>query len=440
VSAATRRAAARLAALVLWLCLAAPALAQAPVKESRLVYGLSVHTGAEYASVIAPPAVETVYVLADRPSVLEPKRTEVYFWPITNEWRADLVAQNELVPGRLEVSQGGRALQTLELTDFVVQFDGDRLVGGPLCLAADAAAAWGRFEAERRAYVERERAYADAYQAFLLGLDELRRRAEAGARVEPPEPPARPEPFGLRSTEVGRGFALTLPPGQYDLRLRDAAGQVLPDSQKRLVAIAPRRAGVGYEVVPAEKWTFPETASDPGNAIYTVPGGVLYLRPFRAIELNALEHARLKNPQDRAATANRWTWVNVGPIEGAELVVRGGGAVHRQPLQPFAVEQVPGAALGYRVVPWAGGRSPDLVAYRLEAPAAGALELELSDANGAGQPGSARQVVANAGAPDWQLALPPLVPLALGITVALWRRERLQTVRSLPPDQRRLIA
>jgi hypothetical protein len=430
-----------LAALALWLGLAAPALAQAPVKDSRFVYSLSVYTGSEHASVVAPPAVETVYVLADRPSVLEPKQTEVYYWPITDEWRVDPTAQNRLVPGRLEVAQGGRVVQSLELTDFVVQFDQLSLAGGGLFLGDEAGRARARFEGERLAYLERERAYVEVYQAFLGGLDDLRRRAEAGQPVRAPEPPARPDPLTLYSTEVGRGFALTLPPGRYDLSLRDGAGLVVPDSQKRLVAIAPRRAGVGYEVVPEEKWTLPQRADDPSNAIYTVPGGVLYLRPFRALEFNALEHARLKNPQDRAATANRWTWVHVEPIDGPQLRVVERGAQRLQPLERFTVEQVPGAALGYRVVPWSGQRSPDLVAYRVEAPAgAGVLRVELYNDFGPARPDSAREIVANAGAPDWQLALPVLLPLAVGATVWLWRRERLQSVRSLTPEQRRLIA
>jgi hypothetical protein len=42
--------------------------------------------------------------------------------------------------------------------------------------------------------------------------------------------------------------------------------------------------------------------------------------------------------------------------------------------------------------------------------------------------------------PDWQLGLPVLVPLALGLTVALWRRDQVKSVRALTPQQRQLVA
>ena len=86
-----------LAVLVLALLCAAPALAQAPQKERRFVYGLNLFDGVEFTTGFVPPAVDTVYVLADHLGVLDPKLTEVYFWPITNDYRADFTSLNELV-------------------------------------------------------------------------------------------------------------------------------------------------------------------------------------------------------------------------------------------------------------------------------------------------------------------------------------------------------
>ena len=94
--------------------------------------------------------------------------------------------------------------------------------------------------------------YADAQAAYQQKLDEIRER-QAGIEldVQLPDPPAEPAPFTLYSTEVGRGFPLQLSAGEYTIRVRDANGQIVPDSEKRLVAFGPRRLGVGYEVHPA---------------------------------------------------------------------------------------------------------------------------------------------------------------------------------------------
>jgi hypothetical protein len=414
--------------LLLAALLAAPALAQVPPKERRFVYGLTVFDGTEYTTSFVPPAVDTVYALADTDAVLDPKLTEVYFWPITNEYRADFTALNELVPGRLEVAQGGQVVESLELTEYVLQFDpAAGMGGGRVFLGDQAGQAWQHFLGERAAYLDRVRAHSDAVAAQ--------------------QPAADPAPMSLYSSEIGHGFALRLPAGEYRIRVRDAAGQVVPDSEKRLLVVAPRRQGVGYEVVPQERWTYPEQASDPADVIYTMPGGVAYLQSFGEQELNALAYARLKNPQDLSRTENRWQWVQVGPLGAATLVVADGEHEQRLQTEQFAVEQVPGAALGYRVVPFdqrgrdsGAARAPDITAFRVQAPAERrTLSLRLVDADGRELAGSARELAVISAGPGWELALPVLAPLALGLSVVLWRREQVQRARSLPPEQRQRL-
>ncbi len=436
-------------ALLLGVLLVTLALAQAPPRERRFVYGLNLFTGVEYTTGFVPPAVDTVYVLADHDGVLDPKMTEVYFWPITNEFRADFTSLNEFVPGRLEIVQGRQVAATLELTEYVVQVDPAAEMGSGRVFVGEAARArWERFLAERAAYLERLRAHTEAMVSFNQRIEEVRSKGGSSPGAVGLEPPVEPAPFSLYSTEIGRGFALRLAAGEYTIRVRDAGGEIVADSEKRLVAVAPRRHGVGYEVVPQEKWTVPEQASDPTDVVYTVPGGVAFLRPFAGQELNALAHARLQNPQDLAATSNRWRWVHVAPLGQVTLVVRHGDREQRLEIEPFAVEQLPGAWLGYRVVPFGervrdgrAERKPDITAFRVAAPSdRGTLSLRLVDADGREVPGGARELVVVSDVAGWQLALPVLVPLAIGLTVALWRREQVRSVRSLPPEQRRRLA
>ena len=445
----------RLSALLLLLLvlLPLPALAQAPQKERRFVYGINLFDGVEYTTGFVPPSVDAMYVLADHLGVLDPKLTEVYFWPVTNDYRADFTSLNELVDGRLEISRGGQVVQSIELTEYTVQIDqSGKLGGGEVSLGDAARASWERFQAEKAAYVQRLHDHAEAQAAYQAKLDEIgavSANAPAGTSVQVPDPPVEPAPFTLFSTEVGRGFPVQLGPGEYTVRVRSADGQTVPDSEKRLVAFGPRRLGASFEVVPQERWTFPEQAGDPADVIYTLAGGVTYLRAFSAQELNAEAYARLRNPQDLTATPNRWQWIHIGPLpQPATMLVQGGGREQRLSVEDFAVEQVPGAALGYRVVPFAErandpqqARKPDLTAYRVEAPTGRtALSLRLLDAAGRDIPGSAREVVVVSSVPGWQLALPVLVPLMIGLSVALWRRQQVQSARSLTAEQRSRMA
>ncbi|TAK26013.1 MAG: hypothetical protein EPO26_01320 [Chloroflexota bacterium] len=422
------------------------ARADVSARETRFVYGLNLFTGTEYTGTFAPPSVDTIYVLADETAVLDPKRTEIYFWPLTNEYRPDWTALSELVPGTLEVTPRGGVPRPIELTDYVVQFDRARGIGnGRISLGDQANADRAAFERERAEYLEELRVYTDGVERLTREMEAARQRPAPAA---PPAPLAEPPAFTLFSTDLARGFPVKLSPGEYAIQVRSSDGTIVPDSARRLVAIAARRQGVGYEVVPQAKWTYPERSSDPSNTIYTAPSGVIYLQPFHAVEFNALEYARLQNPQDLQATANRWTWVHVSPIEGGSLRV--GGETLRA--AEYVVEQLPGAALGYSVVPLQrrpdeppvgtpGSRSVDLVAFRVESPPGRAsTAVRLVDSAGREIPGSARQISAIPGTPDWQLGLTFVLPIAVGVTAVAWGRERAQRVSSLAPEQRRLIA
>lgn len=435
---------AALAMLPVW-----PVQAQAPEKERRFVYGLNLFDGTTYATGFAPPAVNTVYLLADHVAVLDPKLTEVYFWPITNDYRADFTSLNQLVPGRLEVLSGGQVVQTVDLAPYVVQLDTAGALGGGLVAVGDAAAErWAQFQAARTAYLAQLQAYADSVAAYGRQVDALQGMTGAGSAAATLAPPVEPPAFTLYSSEPAQGFPIRLPAGEYAVRVRDGEGRVVPDSEKRLVLFGPRRAGVSVEVVPQERWTFPAQAGDPADVIYTTAGGVVYLRPSAAQEFNAEAFTRLRNPQDQSGAPNLWQWVPAGPLPPGTLVVEAGGQSSAVPLTDFLVEQVPGAALGYAIVPVAErvgaispNRAPDLTAYRVAAPASrGAVHVRLQDAAGADIAGSARTVVAVASVPLWQLALPVVVPLAVGLSVVLWRREQVQTARSLTAEQRRRIA
>ncbi|MCC7368666.1 MAG: hypothetical protein IT306_09595 [Chloroflexi bacterium] len=443
------------------LVLAAPslALAQTPQKERRFVYGFNLFDGTEYAAGFAPHTVDAVYQLAGHVGTLDPKVTEVYFWPITGEIRTDFTSLNELAPGTLEVGQGGRVIQTLELTEYVVQIDpAGGLPGGRVFLGAEAQARWTFFQAERAAYLGRLRAHAEAQVEHTRKLEELRAASAPGATVAL-EPPPEPAPFTLYSTEIGRGFAVELPPGEYTIRLREPGGTIVEDSEKRLVVFAPRRTGVGFEVIPQERWTYPEQAQEPSEVLYTAPGGVVYLKPYAAQEVSAEAQARLRNPQDLAPAPGRWQWTRLGPLPPATLMVHDGVREQAVPLGAFTVEQAPGGVLGYRVVPFTppvvagadpqqpatagqpAARVPDITGYRVEAPPGpGVLRLRLVDADGRELAGSAREVVVVSPVPWWRLTLPVILPLAVGLSVVLWRRAQVQSARALTDEQRRHLA
>ncbi|MCD6058037.1 MAG: hypothetical protein K0Q89_1567, partial [Thermomicrobiales bacterium] len=97
-------------------------MAQTTDGERAFVYGINAAIPGNFVGTFAPPSADAIFLLADGTSVISPRFTEIYFWPITNEFRADWSALNEPVPGVLEVVSNGRLVAELTPTDYTILF------------------------------------------------------------------------------------------------------------------------------------------------------------------------------------------------------------------------------------------------------------------------------------------------------------------------------
>ena len=79
--------------------------------------------------------------------------------------------------------------------------------------------------------------------------------------------PDRPAEFVYSSTKVYRGMPVTLSSGNYEIRLRNSKGEIVEDSVKKLVVFQRDRVGVGYTVIPEDKWTTPEQTYNPRTSV-----------------------------------------------------------------------------------------------------------------------------------------------------------------------------
>lgn len=421
-----------LVTLLVWMWFVAPTSAQEPVKERQFVYGVNAFTGKAYAGTFYPPTVDTLYLLADTRSIVSPRYTLIYFWPITNEYKADWDGLNETVPGTLEILQRGRLLHTLTQTKYVIQYPRGLNAGEVhLYIGQEAETQYQEFQRQRQAYRDRVWEY---YQATREYREQLQKLADKNPETEViiPDPPAEPEPFLFFSTSVNDGFPVELPAGTYTIRVRGEDGAIVPQSERKLIVFAPRRAGLGYVVVPQDKWTTPEQADDPGQVIYARRGSVVYLQPFIEQEYNELYYTRLEKPQSTAGSRDRWMWVHMRPKTGGYLeVLRDGQVVGRVERKPYTVRQLPGPALGYEVVeyqPEEGAervRSPDFEGFEIRVePGRPSYTIRLVEADGSVVPGSEREIRLVKTQSAWTLYLLPFLPLVTGVSLVAWRRSK----------------
>lgn len=436
------------AGLSIWLSLllltTAPIQAQEPDKTETFVYGGQVFNGLGYISAFYPPSVETIYLLADWQNILSPRRTLVYFWPLSGDYKADWSSMNQTVPGRLEILDGNQVVATVSQESYVIQWPQGPEGPQKVYTGTEAETRYQAFADERQAYQEALWAHNEAMQQYYEAVRRAREAREQGQQVELPEEPEEPKAPEIFSTPVGQGGVVNLPAGRYAVRVRGNDGRVVAGSEKELIVFGPRRQGLGYQIVPQERWTRPERTDEPEDVIYARQGAVLYLQPFEEREYNDLFYTRLKEPQSQSGREDRWTWVHVRPFEEAgNLVLDFGRQTVEVLAKPYRVEQLSGSALGYKVVdydPAVESRPPDFVAYQLFVDANHAsYKLQLQDTDAKTVIGSQRQVRRVSEINSWALYFLAALPLTVGGSMLVSRRERLTRGRRALPSRERQV-
>ena len=246
----------------------------------------------------------------------------------------------------------------------------------------------------------------------------------------PPQPPEPPRDYVTPPTEVQLAFILDLPVGEYRLRFLQE-GRVMEGSEKRLVVFDRRRRdGIGLEVIPADKWTRPVESQTPSSVLYVDGTADLYLQPFFQDEFNDLYYEKLQK-NDAKGNPDLVKWVRMQQVPGARLdVTRAGGSTGEVREQPYFVEQVKGASLGYRIVPFDPegahkGKEPSLRAFHVPIRREnGVIRLQVRDRGGAVLRGGGREIRVLVRSPlAGLLLLAAFSPLAV-MAVVLARRAR----------------
>ena len=411
------------------------AMAQTTEGERAFVYGINAAIPGNFVGTFAPPSADGIYLLADGTSVISPRFTEIYFWPITNEFRANWSALNEPVPGVLEVVSNGGVIANLSPTDYTILYtQAGTTTTAQLFLGQAAIDADANFRARQKAFNEASSEYHQAELAWLDAVAEANARKQAGETVTVPPEPALPEPIGIFSNGLNQGIPIDLDPGQYSIRLRDANGNIMPGSERTLNVFASRRTGVGYTVVPETRWTTPLDSPAPSDVIFGTADSTLYLEPHLAREYPARDWLLLQDPQTPQRDVGGWQWVNGERLDDHQMeIVADQDVIDRRSLTPYKVRQVPGSQLGYEVTAMDSSPSatpqtsdsehPDFEAYPIQLEVTGEhFQVRLTSQEGEVMPGSTRLVRVPENPPITRLFVFPVIPLVAGAIVITRRR------------------
>ncbi len=198
-------------------------------------------------------------------------------------------------------------------------------------------------------------------------------------------------------------------------------------SEKELVVDGPRRdGGVGFELIPSDKWTRSVESLTPSSVIYVNGAADLYVRPFFEEEYNDLSYQKTLDNQ-ASGNPSIEKWVRIQQVPHAAVSVAAFGAPPATLAErPYYVQQSEGNSYGYTIIPWDPEgpykeQGPNLIAFRIPVVnGPRAFTVEARGQSGALLAGSARHVrvveplrqPALLGA----LALVPLVALVVVLT------------------------
>lgn len=415
-----------LALLSLPVLMVLPAHAQSD-KQRETVYNGEVFDGQGYSAQFYPENERTIYVLANVQNLFVPKATNVYWWPITHEYKADWESLNQTVTGTLELGN-----LTFPMTSYSLRYDGGYDSAKTSLLTGDAAAQG--YEAYQKAmadYQAASSAYSDQWNTFQTRLeqwgqlaDALRAQGLSTSGLKVPQQPVPPKQVSVTVAAPEQGIPFTLPAGEYQLRLRGADGKIIAGSERKIVAFGPRRDGIAYKVIAASKWTLPDASTGPNDTIFVSGEKALYVQPTEEREYDAFYAAALLNPQQSAAQDRRgiWSWLPAGNFSGSALSVTANGAatqtIHKA---TYYVKQTPGAALGYTILPYDASADEGVSTFE-------AFELQpqsgVTTITTPGKAGSSREIrVVNPGMGGALLGL-AFAPLIGGLSWLLYRRRR----------------
>src|SRR5262245_8490033 len=206
---------------------AAQSAAQDHSGESQpaFVYGINAAIPGNFVGTFAPPTATTIYLMAGETSVISPRMTEIYFWPITDEFRANWSLRNDRVPGTLEITQGNATVAETAATDYTIQFtQQEGATSAQIYLGQEAIDADTAFQQRQDAFQKASHDYYDAERAWLDAVDKINTQQHAAAEAQLPPEPKAPDPVGIYSNGLNKGIPIDLEPGRYSIRLRDSDG------------------------------------------------------------------------------------------------------------------------------------------------------------------------------------------------------------------------
>jgi hypothetical protein len=421
--------------------------ADVPLRSEELIYSIMAFNGRDYSGTFAKEDAGAIYLMADVDNFLSVRKTMIYYWPITSEWRTDTDTLSVLFDGSLELDGPDIDKTVIKPTRYTYYNKRDEYEYNWFVEKGDAAdKAYAKFLEDLDNYYtdfgtyQQEKAFFDyTIERLTNKIMEMRDEGhdvdlylEQLKKLVAPEEPVYPDSYNVVPVPVSEGMIINLPVGEYTIRFLNEDGAVVEGSDCKLVMFEKRRSeGVGYEVIPGDKWTRAVESNKSSSVLYINGSTDLFVRPFYQQEYNDLNYEKMLR-NDAKGNPGLMKWVRIQQVPQSVLQITSNrGEIVSVVEEPYVVEQIEGTSLGYKIVPYDPegthkDMEPSLISFRIPLePDVDKLELYTIDKDGTILNGSRRQIrLIKVRSPGIILVFIALLPLIIMFFVRLKRNRQ----------------
>ena len=321
--------------------------------EYDVIYALNFFDGKTYSSTIVPVPSREIYILAGKMNVFVVRETSLYYWPLTNEYKADWAARNTALEGTLCVRDAAGIIRKIQPQPYLIRYDMNDIAGTTgVYWEQEASKKHLDFLKAQAAYSESVYAYNDDMKRYEREVGEF--LEDPGKFQEFPAVPVPPENFSIMSTGIHIGFPVDLAEGTYTVYFEDPEGKIVPGTKKKLKAYKPINENSGFRIFEEGRWSVPADLPDNHMTVFTFPGTDLYLQPYHYLHYNSRAYRLMNNPQNKYSRDLFTTWVAVDEDPGIRRISIAGKDLE---LSGYKVNQIAGSRLGYVITPLDPGDS-----------------------------------------------------------------------------------
>ncbi len=300
--------------------------------SSDLVYALNYYDGISYNNKLILPSNDEIYIISNSQNSIVCRETELYYWDLTSEYKADWSKLNKVIGEKLVIELNGSIFRELKLDDYVVQYDLKDIKNTlNIYWGENSKKAFNKFKSNLNEYNNLLRQYRkdlEKYNKNLLTSYE--------------KPPIPPKEFTLLSTNLNKGFPLNLPEGKYKIYVKDLQNKKIKGSERKLIVFSKKKDINGYKIFDYNRWTVPEIMADNNYYIYTKTDSNIFIEHYTLSMFNKKYYSLLKDPNNKNINYNDIEYVLGNPIKNPVKIDNTFYGI-----SSYKVKQLEGSKLGY---------------------------------------------------------------------------------------------